>query len=98
MAGKQKIYRLLKFNNLLGVFYTKKVYISVKRGDDLNTLILNNQSSTCISEHQEDKHLKKEILIYVRETGKLEVELVQPAIKRALKVCNKIINNCFTLF
>eukprot|EP00339_Tiarina_fusa_P022877 CAMPEP_0117000370 /NCGR_PEP_ID=MMETSP0472-20121206/2735_1 /TAXON_ID=693140 ORGANISM="Tiarina fusus, Strain LIS" /NCGR_SAMPLE_ID=MMETSP0472 /ASSEMBLY_ACC=CAM_ASM_000603 /LENGTH=360 /DNA_ID=CAMNT_0004700041 /DNA_START=29 /DNA_END=1111 /DNA_ORIENTATION=+ len=63
------------------------VYISVQRGDDLGELIASNKKNVeVISKHAEDKHLKKEILIFVRETGKLEVELVQPAIKRALKL------------
>jgi len=63
-----------------------QVYISFSRGDDLATLIKNSPQKTIISKHSEDKTLKKEILIYVRETGKLEVELVQPAIKRVLKL------------
>ena len=62
-----------------------QVWLAEMRGEDLNEMIKQNQGHI-ISQHEEDKALKKEIIVYVRETGKLQVEKVQPAIKRILKV------------
>ena len=62
-----------------------QVYLSEKRGDDLGTMIKQNQGNI-ISQFEEDKAKRDQIIIYVRQTGKLEEEKVQPAVKRILKL------------
>lgn len=51
-----------------------QVYLSVNRGDSLEELIEKNQGK-CLSEHKEDKQLKKQILVCIELKKSLNLEI-----------------------